>query len=142
MHRGLATCVALALAAAALLAGAAAGAAARAAVPARMVHRAAGAQAACMPADLGDGEPRAVAILADGISSRVEAGSYTPANPSGSGWSGHQGGYCVAYRPGQADPRALVEAAGLPAPRASLCADYAFGLSSLATGCAPTSRSS
>jgi hypothetical protein len=83
---------------------------------------------ACAPALLADGEPEAVVILADGISSTVASGAYTPADITGTGWHHHAGGYCVPYTPGQRNARAVVAAAGLPAPLASLYADYAGGL--------------
>ena len=82
----------------------------------------------CAPALLADGEPEAVVILADGISSKVAGGSYTPADITGTGWQHQGGGYCVPYAPGQKNPRGTVEAAGLPAPLESLYADYAGGL--------------
>ncbi len=83
---------------------------------------------ACVPALLADGEPQAVVILADGISSKVAGGSYTPADVAGPGWQHHRGGYCVPYVAGQKDPKGTVEAAGLPAPLESLYGDYAGGL--------------
>lgn len=86
------------------------------------------AASACAPALLADGEPQAVVILADGISSTVAGGSYTPADITGTGWQHHSGGYCVPYASGQKNPRGTVEAAGLPAPLESLYADYAGGL--------------
>ncbi len=83
----------------------------------------------CSPSLLADGEPRAVVILADGISSSVAAGSYTPADVTGAGW-GQGDGYCVPYaeQTSGPSPRAQVAAAGLPAPLRSLYADYAGGL--------------
>lgn len=121
---------AFAVVTAALVIGIGAGASATAGVPSasRQVRLAAAVEG-CSPSLLADGEPRAVVILADGISSSVKAGSYTPADVTGAGW-GQGAGYCVPYTgqtPGPT-PRAAVAAAGLPAPLESLYADYAGGL--------------
>jgi len=90
----------------------------------------------CTPLLYQDGDPRAVVVLADGISSSIApGGSYTPADVGGTGWGGVQGGYCSAYHSGDANPASFVS--GAHAKPAGLDSIYKGWANALAVGYQP-----